>query len=305
MKLTRELTSRAELEDKRENSEKVAKQIIAELMITESLLRRRNQELQTAMEQLQTTQKRLLISEKRATAANQAKTTFLANMSHELRTPLTSIIGYAELLLEDDPTEDLDQLNRDIKAIHSSGNHLLSLVNEILDLAKIESGKFEVFLQKASLLGIADDIVATAGPLAEKNENEFRVTLSENLGEVVTDTLALRQCAINLLGNAGKFTTKGIIEFSLSRDDSFYTLTVADTGIGMTSEQLSTVFERFVQVDSSLGKKFSGTGLGLSITRKLCSLLGGRMHVHSKKDAGSTFSMTFPIDGGGSGGTIE
>ena len=233
-----------------------------------------------------------------AMEATRAKSKFLANMSHELRTPLNAIIGITEMLREDaldlGQTDFLDPLDR----IHRAGNHLLHLINEILDLSKIEAGRLELHFEEVDVASLIHDVAATARPLAEKNGNRLEVRCPDDLGGAVTDLTRLRQVILNLLSNACKFTENGEVILEAARvprdGDGWLTFTVRDTGIGMTPEQLGRVFEEFGQADSSTTRRYGGTGLGLAISRRLCQLMAGDISVESAPGIGSTFTVRLP-----------
>ena len=235
-----------------------------------------------------------------ADAANLAKSQFLANMSHELRTPLNAVIGYAEILQEDAEDEGNASAVQDLSRILSAAKHLLSLLNEILDLSKIEAGRMDVSAAEFCPRELIDELVDTMRPAAEANRNTLLVAGPRPEGFAHTDALKLRQCLLNFLSNACKFTQDGEVEISYERrahdgvDHLFFT--VRDTGIGMSSEQLSRLFQPFVQADPSITQRYGGTGLGLTITRRLAQLLGGDVSVRSKQGAGSTFTLRLPAN---------
>jgi signal transduction histidine kinase/DNA-binding response OmpR family regulator len=227
-----------------------------------------------------------------------AKSQFLANMSHELRTPLNAILGYAELLIEDmDDTEQADAIE-DLGKIRRSAHHLLTLINDILDLSKIEAGRMDVEKHHFNIAGLIDDVVETIKPLAAQKQNQVIVNLEPGLGSMVSDSVKVRQLLLNLLSNACKFTESGLISLSarlLSRDgQGTVQFTVSDTGIGMSEEHLSRIFEAFTQADASTTRKFGGTGLGLAISKKFVELMGGDLSVSSEERVGTTFSVLLP-----------
>ncbi|MEG4104848.1 ATP-binding protein [Microcoleus sp. S13_C5] len=231
----------------------------------------------------------------KAEAASRAKSTFLANMSHELRTPLNAIIGYSEMLQEEARESGLEEIIPDTQKIYNAGKHLLTLINDILDLSKIEAGRMELYLEKFDLSNLIEEVVATLHPLVEKNHNQLQVSCSENLGVMYADLTKVRQILFNLLSNALKFTEGGTVLLSASREpagcsDSVY-LQVSDTGIGMSAEQQQGLFEPFIQGDASTTRKYGGTGLGLAISRLFCQMMGGDITVESQLDVGSTFTV--------------
>ena len=233
-----------------------------------------------------------------AEEANVAKSTFIANMSHELRTPLSAIIGYSEMLIEEieDGTDSKD-LAEDMRKIESNARHLLGLINDVLDLSKIESGKMEVYAEQFDVAKVADEIASTVETLLGKKNNELVVDLAPDLGSMNSDVTKVRQILLNLLSNAAKFTDGGTVRLSIRRmPDDTVAFEVADTGIGMTEEQLSQLFQRFQQADASTTRKFGGTGLGLSITKAFAGMLGGTVDVTSRHGEGSTFTVVLPAE---------
>jgi signal transduction histidine kinase/CheY-like chemotaxis protein len=230
--------------------------------------------------------------------ADRAKSQFLANMSHELRTPLNAIIGYSEMLQEE--AEDLgqDDFTPDLQKINAAGKHLLTLLNDILDLSKIEAGKMDLYLEVFDLATMLRDVETTIQPLVEKNANTLVVHRSDHLGTMRADLTKVRQNLFNLLSNACKFTQHGAISLEVIReavdDLEWVTFRVSDTGIGMTSEQVAKLFQPFTQADTSTTRQYGGTGLGLAITKHFCQMMGGDIAVESALGQGSTFRMTLP-----------
>ncbi|MDP6572309.1 MAG: PAS-domain containing protein [Rhodospirillales bacterium] len=228
-----------------------------------------------------------------AEEASASKSEFLANMSHELRTPLNAIIGYSEILLEEADEKAEGTSASDLRKIQSAGRHLLSLINNVLDVSKIEAGKIEIFLETFDVAEMAHDVAATINPLAKQNDNAFEVHVPDDLGTMRSDITKVRQALFNLLSNACKFTEKGRITLDVSRHQvapgEDLVFSVSDTGVGMTAEQCERVFDPFAQADSSTSRHFGGSGLGLAITRSFCQMLGGDITVTSEKDVGSTF----------------
>ncbi|MEG4815008.1 ATP-binding protein [Microcoleus sp. K5-D4] len=231
----------------------------------------------------------------KAEAASRAKSTFLANMSHELRTPLNAIIGYSEMLQEEARESGLEEIIPDTQKIYNAGKHLLTLINDILDLSKIEAGRMELYLEKFDLSNLIEEVVATLHPLVEKNHNQLQVSCSENLGVMYADLTKVRQILFNLLSNALKFTEGGTVLLSATRepagDTDWVYLQVSDTGIGMSAEQQQGLFQPFIQGDASTTRKYGGTGLGLAISRLFCQMMGGDITVESVLDVGSTFTV--------------
>jgi signal transduction histidine kinase len=228
--------------------------------------------------------------------ASQHKSQFLANMSHELRTPLNAIIGVTEMLREDVEAakQDLEPLDR----VLGAARHLLALINDILDLSKIEAGRMELQLEHFALAPLIANVVKTIEPLAAKNANEVAVQRSADIGTLHADQMRLRQALLNLMSNANKFTNHGTITINArqaqegSRD--WVTISVGDTGIGMTAEQMSKLFQEFSQADASTSRKYGGTGLGLAISKRFCQMMGGDITVESEAGRGSTFTIRLP-----------
>ncbi len=226
-----------------------------------------------------------------AESANRSKSQFLANMSHELRTPLNAIIGYSEMLLEDAEEEGDDALGTDLRKISSAGKHLLALINNILDLSKIEAGKTELYLETFEVEQLIGEVEATVAPLLEKNGNRLVVALEPELGTMRADVTKIRQILLNLLSNAAKFTQDGQITLSARAEGEDAVLTVSDSGIGMTAEQMARLFEPFTQADASTTRKYGGTGLGLVISRRFARMMGGDITVASEAGEGTTFTV--------------
>ena len=232
----------------------------------------------------------------RALEASQSKSTFLANMSHELRTPLNAIIGYAELVHEDALEDGRDTLAEDARKIRLSANHLLQVINDILDISKIEAGKMELFAETFGLDDLLDQVSATVRPMIERNQNTLVIQRADYLPALHTDKLKLRQSLLNLLSNAAKFTRQGVITLrvALTQDGQRLRLEVEDTGIGIPEDRIDRLFDAFIQADQSTTRQYGGTGLGLSITRQLCLMLGGQVSVTSQPGVGSCFVMEVP-----------
>ena len=233
-----------------------------------------------------------------ADAANAAKSAFLANMSHELRTPMNASLGYSEMLREEAQDEGLDEFDKDLQKIHEAGNHLLSLINDVLDISKIEAGKVEIFAEHFDVPDMLTQVLATARPLAEKNGNALRLEMAEMPDEIYQDATKLKQALLNLLSNAAKFTSNGEIQLSARIEPgdrkSWLTIAVSDSGIGIPVNKLERVFEEFGQADESTTRNFGGTGLGLSISRRFCQMLGGDLTAMSTPGVGSTFTIRIP-----------
>ena len=233
-----------------------------------------------------------------ADAANQTKSSFLANMSHELRTPLNAIIGYSEILQEDAADKGDKEPIGDLQKIESAGRHLLGLINNILDLSKIEAGKMDVFIEPVDITALVKEVVSIVKPLTDKNENVVEVICPADIGSFRSDQTKIKQCLLNLMSNASKFTSKGTLTLAVAREgDSQVRFGVSDTGVGMTDEQLGRLFQAFSQADASTTKRFGGTGLGLAITKHFCTMLGGDVTVESTPGKGSTFIIRLPDQG--------
>jgi PAS domain S-box-containing protein len=238
------------------------------------------------------------IAREAAEAGTRAKSAFLANMSHELRTPMNAIIGYSEMLAEEFEDEGQEDYLSDIAKIRGAGKHLLSLINDILDLSKIEAGRVDLLLERFDLAEMLRETIATARPLMDARGVGFEVALSEDLGAVRADLTKLRQVVLNLLSNAAKFTHEGVVELgaeSFERDgDRWIRLAVKDTGIGIEADKLDNVFEEFTQADLSTTREYGGTGLGLAISRRFCRMMGGDITASSVVGEGSTFTIEIP-----------
>jgi signal transduction histidine kinase/CheY-like chemotaxis protein len=235
-----------------------------------------------------------------AEQANQAKSAFLASMSHELRTPMNAILGYSEMLIEEAEDAGQEDSIPDLKKINQAGTHLLALINDVLDLSKVESGKMEAFAEEINLDSLIDEVAATAHPLLEKNGNKLAVERGKNLGNAFQDITKMRQMLLNLMSNAAKFTHEGTVTLHVNRltkeNTDWLTLAVSDTGIGIAEDKLDHIFDEFTQADNSTTRDYGGTGLGLTISRNFCKLLGGDLNVDSELGAGSTFTIRIPAD---------
>jgi len=229
--------------------------------------------------------------------ASEHKSQFLASMSHELRTPLNAIIGLTEMMVTNAPRFGTEKALEPLRRVNAAGTHLLSLINEILDLSKIEAGKLELNPEPVDLARLIDEVIGTAGQLAEKNKNRLAVEAQENVGALNADPMRLKQILLNLLSNACKFTKEGEVALRVRKvadGCDWVELAVVDTGIGMTPEQLAKLFQDFTQADSLTARRYGGTGLGLAITRKLARMMGGDVIVTSEQGKGSVFTVRLP-----------
>jgi signal transduction histidine kinase len=256
-------------------------------------------ELESEMRQHMATASALRLATEEAERAGAAKAEFLAKMSHELRTPLNAVIGYSQILLEDAEDEGDRESIADLNKIHSAGQHLLKLVNEVLDLSKIEAGKMELDLEETDLAELLGEIVRAAKPAAKNNGNEIFCAIAPNLGTALCDASKFRNMTGQLLDNAVKFTENGKVEFVAERqlDGSSDDLVihVIDTGIGIASDQITCLFEKFSVADDSSTSKYGGTGLGLALSQKLCKLMGGEIFVESEVGKGSRFTIRMQL----------
>jgi len=229
--------------------------------------------------------------------ASRHKSEFVANMSHELRTPLNAIIGYSELLQEE--CEDLgqDDFLPDLGKIHTAGKHLLALISQILDLSKVEAGRMTMYLEDFDVATLVSEAESIVRPVVEKNRNSFVIDCPKGIGVMRADLVKLRQVLFNLLSNAAKFTEGGTITLTVRRhaDSATYSFVIRDTGIGITSEQMSRLFLAFSQAEAHTARKYGGTGLGLALSREFCRMMGGDITVESVPGAGSTFTATLPV----------
>jgi signal transduction histidine kinase len=234
--------------------------------------------------------------------ASEHKSQFLASMSHELRTPLNAIIGLTEMLVTNAARFGTDKALEPLRRVNAAGTHLLSLINEVLDLSKIEAGKLELNPEPVNLPRLIEEVIGTAGGLAEKNKNRLIVEAQENLGALTADSMRLKQILLNLLSNACKFTKEGEVALrarKVADGRDWIELAVADSGIGMTAEQQAKLFQDFTQADSLTARRYGGTGLGLAISRKLARMMGGDVTVASEPGKGSVFILRLPARGEG------
>jgi signal transduction histidine kinase/CheY-like chemotaxis protein len=268
------------------------------LQSTNGELKTRTQELEEEISHRKQTQEELLSAKHAAEEANRAKSTFLANMSHELRTPLNAIIGYSEMLEEETRESGKVENVQDLKKIQAAGKHLLSLINDVLDLSKIEAGKMGLHLESFDVTQVIDEMVTTLQPAATKNGNVIRVRLADNVGVMRADITKVRQILFNLLSNACKFTDRGTVTLEVDQiklhDRDWVQFRVSDTGIGISDEQKKRLFHDFAQADASIARKYGGTGLGLAITHRFVQLMKGQIDVSSETGKGSVFTVQLP-----------
>lgn len=245
------------------------------------------------------TMKMLTDAKDDAERANGAKSDFLAKMSHELRTPLNAVLGYSEILLEDAELDGRGEQIADLQKISAAGKHLLAMVNDILDISKIEAGKMELNLENVDLDSLINEVESTSRPLAAKNTNAFVIERESELGTIRADATKLRQAIFNLLSNASKFTQNGQITLRAGRqqraDGEWITISVVDTGVGISANQQNALFSNFAQANPAIAAKFGGTGLGLSLSQNLCRLMGGQITLESEIGKGSTFTINLPV----------
>jgi signal transduction histidine kinase len=255
-------------------------------------------ELRRSLLELDRTRLELQDKNRRLENASQNKSQFLSSMSHELRTPLNAIIGLTEMMIGHAARFGTEKASEPLKRVHAAGSHLLGLINQVLDLSKIEAGKLEINRTTVELAPLIDEVIGTARQLADQNGNRLLVEAQPNLGTLSVDPMRLRQILLNLLSNACKFTKEGEVKLTARRvadGRDFLELVVADSGIGMTQEQLAKLFQEFTQAEASTAQRYGGTGLGLAITRKLARLMGGDVTVTSEPGKGSAFTARLPV----------
>ena len=272
-------------------------ELIVEIQLKNRELEQHSSELEETVAQRTEELRRAMMA---AEDANRAKSGFLANMSHELRTPMNAIIGYCEMLMEDAEDEGDEGTVDDLKKIHGAGTHLLALINDVLDLAKVESGKMDIYLETFEIHQLVEEVVNTIDTLVKKNDNRLKVEVDPSLGEMRADITKVRQALFNLLSNAAKFTHQGEIGLVVhgQREESvdWVRMSVSDSGIGIPPGKIDHVFEEFSQADESTTRDYGGTGLGLPISRRFCQLMGGDITVESTVGEGSTFTIRLPLE---------
>jgi signal transduction histidine kinase/ActR/RegA family two-component response regulator len=278
--------------------------MLAEIQHRDKALQRASNDLKTRTQELEDEivhrkhmQEELLKAKDAAEEASRAKSAFLANMSHELRTPLNAIIGYSEILEEEARDSGPPENVRDLKRIQAAGKHLLALINDVLDLSKIEAGKMALHLETFDVDAMIEEMITTLQPAAERNANRLELRTTGQVGAMYADVTKVRQILFNLLSNACKFTERGIVTLDVERQtgtEDRIVFRVTDTGIGMTPEQQRNVFQYFTQADSSTSRKYGGTGLGLAISRRFTHMMHGDIQVSSTSGEGSVFTVELP-----------
>lgn len=292
--------------------EELERRVVQRTLELEAANQRLRQEVQVrrlAQAELEIAKQAADLAREEAETANKAKSLFLANISHELRTPLNAIIGYSEMLAEEYGAAMDVTFGQDIGAVVTAGHHLLALINNILDLSKIEAGKMELFPEEFAVAEIVQAVIATIHPLMDENNNQFVTDFGEDVGMMVADQLKVRQILLNLLSNAAKFTQNGAITLRIRREQnsplsqlhsptdrsrSYLIFQVTDTGMGMSVSQSEGIFDLFMQADSSIANRHGGTGLGLALARQFCHLMGGEITVESALGTGSRFTVELP-----------
>jgi signal transduction histidine kinase/DNA-binding response OmpR family regulator len=263
------------------------------------LVRRYNRIVKRQFQNIEQTNQELALASERALQADHAKSEFLANMSHELRTPMNAILGYSEMLIEEAQDTRQNHFVPDLEKINNAGKHLLQLINDVLDLSKVEARKIELYTETFDVFALVQDVASTIQPLVEKNGNTLEVHRSGSVSSMEADITRLRQVLFNLLSNACKFTKHGVVSLDMVHERSggqeWVIFRVKDSGIGMSPEQMGKLFEPFSQADSSTTREYGGTGLGLAISKRFCELMGGDISVESRLGEGSTFTVRLPL----------
>jgi signal transduction histidine kinase len=238
----------------------------------------------------------LEIEKEHAQSADRLKSAFLATMSHELRTPLNSIIGFTGILMQERPGPLNDEQKKQLGMTQNSARHLLSLINDVLDISKIEAGQLKIIVQNFSLPEVINKVVETSNPFADKKNLKLTVAIEDNVSEIRSDKLRVHQILLNLVNNAIKFTDAGSIIIECQKVNDHIKIKISDTGMGIENDKLELLFKPFMQIDTGLTRKYEGTGLGLSICRKLTEMLNGKIEVESVYGSGSTFTITLPMN---------
>ena len=265
--------------------------------VLETRVDERTMALKSKIEEQRRTEEALVVARDAAEAASRAKSAFLATMSHELRTPLNAIIGYSEMLQEEAADKGETDSTADLVKITTAGRHLLALINDILDLSKIEAGRMEMTFEPLELPRLLRDVAASVRPLVEKNKNTLSLDIDADLPSIMGDAMRVRQVLLNLVSNATKFTERGSIHVRAHREAGWVLIDVRDTGIGMTPDEMTRLFHEFTQADASTTRKYGGSGLGLAISQRLCRMMGGQITVQSTKGQGSVFTVALPLSG--------
>ncbi|MEI8308908.1 MAG: ATP-binding protein [Chloroflexales bacterium] len=257
-----------------------------------------SEDLSSLIDRLRQTEMVLVQARDDADAANRAKSQFLATMSHELRTPLTAIIGYSQLLEHLVEIGDFHSIESDLHHIYTAGKHLLALINGVLDFSRIEAGQLQIVIERVDVPDLVRNAIVAVNPLIAQNRNTLQVACPACMAAMYTDPLKVRQSLLNLLGNAAKFTEAGTIQLTVTQEliggADWVCFAVADSGIGISTDQMPKLFKPFSQIDDSLNRKYGGTGLGLALSQRLCQLLGGNITVVSTIGVGSIFTMRLP-----------
>lgn len=299
--------ARKRLEAFKEQNQRVLEKTNDELSAALKTVRAIQQQLESKTEELSRLNKNLedlaveySYAKEQAESANKIKSEFLANMSHELRTPLNAIIGYSELMLEEAEETSMNPANiADLNKIVGSAKHLLSLINDVLDLSKIEAGKLDLFLEDVKINDLVKDLKSIISPMMEKNHNTFELSQQCTIDSIFTDLVRVRQCVLNLLSNASKFTKNGLVTLEITNftedDKEWIQFQVKDTGIGISQDKIGILFKAFSQTDAGTTRKYGGTGLGLYLTKLFCTMLGGDISVESEVGKGSIFKIKLPV----------
>jgi len=299
VEISQDITERKQAEEElkkyHEHLEELVKERTALLTTKTEQLTENQVALMAFVEELNSINTELVAAKERAEAADRIKSVFLATMSHELRTPLNSIIGFTGIILQGFSGSLNAEQRKQLEIVKSSGNHLLSLINDVLDISKIEAGQFKIEQSRFEMREVIDAVINTMMPLAEKQGLTLNVEVAPMVGEIVSDRMRVEQIIYNLLGNAIKFTQKGEIKVECKVNDDQIILRIIDTGIGIKPESMVNLFKPFVQLENGLSRRFEGTGLGLSISKKLVDAMGGRIWAQSELGKGSVFSFSLPV----------